>query len=417
MKKLGQAITVFLLMGLFFTTAVSADTEELSINERKSLIVEVAREYDIPPEIMIAIAYKESGFKQFENGKVFESTNGDGGYGIMQITDKDYVTEEVKNSTRANIEAGAKILNEKWEAVESGRAPSIQTKGSEPNNRDIIEHWYFAIMAYNGLVEFNLPKGEEEAEERGYQEHVFQYIRNFGLLELADTSFINFEKDEDYEVINDDGIVTFNTNTITFDAEGTYTNMDFNTGDQVFVINRNTTDFYGNFYNSEEISQVTSELPYYTKLKVLNDELIFNPNNPNGAHYGYYKVENGNSTGYISSSNLNLSAREKTNFTEFNEMNTDPQVNPPETVQPNKTFTVNFNEADILEDSVNKRNIYIVSEAGQGIQSSLKPGNKSVEVNPDEDLVSGQTYTLYVKDIASKEGVMTTPIQHTFTVQ
>ncbi|MCA0972374.1 Ig-like domain-containing protein [Halobacillus litoralis] len=409
MKKLAILMTAFLMVTTLFAPAVSAE-EELSFNEKKELLVEVARDYDIPPEILIAMAYKESAFQQYgADGEAFESTNGDGGFGIMQITNPDYVTEEIKTNTRANIEAGAEVLNEKWELVEDGTLPSIKTTDSELNDRDIIEHWYFAVMAYNGFVEYNVPKGEADAEDRGYQEHVFKLMENFGELNLADTTFID---DLEYTVINDDGVISFEEDTVTFNEPGTYTGMDVKTGDQIYLINNSNVDF-GYLYEDDSLIE-REKVPYYTTFEVVDDQVLFKETNQSSNHYGYYKVKRGNTVGYLSSSNLNLAERDTTAFETFDNVDM-------ENVNPDKTFTINFQErVNLNEDTVDSEHVYLVSEDGQGVFATVEllENGHSIEVNPTYDLESGQTYTLYTKGVESTQGVMMgTPIRYTFTVQ
>ena len=82
------------------------------------LLTEAALKYDVPPEIVKAVAEKESGdWRHFdENGEAIVTS--DNGIGIMQVTlppgyDEDYVNR-LKNDIVFNIEEGVKILDEKF---------------------------------------------------------------------------------------------------------------------------------------------------------------------------------------------------------------------------------------------------------------------------------------------------------------
>ena len=113
------------------------------------LLTEKALEYKVPPEIVKAIAANESGWKHFDNDGNAIVTD-DNGIGIMQITNQPgYDSERLKNDIVYNIDAGVQILNEMFKRTD---LPSINNK-----DREILEHWYFAIMAYNGTKPVNSP--------------------------------------------------------------------------------------------------------------------------------------------------------------------------------------------------------------------------------------------------------------------
>ena len=107
------------------------------------LLTNAAIEADIPPEVVKAVATQESdGWKQFdENGKPIISE--DGGIGLMQITNKvNYDQEKLKYDIYYNIDAGIEILNSMYDRKD---LPKIKGAG-----REVIENWYFPVMAYNG---------------------------------------------------------------------------------------------------------------------------------------------------------------------------------------------------------------------------------------------------------------------------
>jgi hypothetical protein len=121
-----------------------------------------ALRYNIPSVILMAIAYQESGWRQFDaNGNtVIGSDTTSLDVGIMQInssgrsdlarlmTDIDY-----------NIDTGAKILDSKWKL-----APGIGDR-----DRNVLENWYYAIWAYSGLSSTNNPN---TVGGRHYQDHI-----------------------------------------------------------------------------------------------------------------------------------------------------------------------------------------------------------------------------------------------------
>ncbi|MEY2196041.1 Ig-like domain-containing protein [Neobacillus sp. BF23-41] len=144
------------------------------------LLTNAAIQADIPPEVVKGIATKESDWRQFVDGKPYISN--DKGIGIMQITDTTLPEgkeeeERLKNDILYNIETGVRILNSKasWTTL-----PNIKGAG-----RDIIENWYFPVMAYNGVVPVNSPLYQETGaiNHEAYQELVFGKIEKGSYLD------------------------------------------------------------------------------------------------------------------------------------------------------------------------------------------------------------------------------------------
>lgn len=74
------------------------------------LLTNAALAANIPPEVVKAVAAKESSWRQFENGQPLVSS--DGGIGIMQITNQQgYDEESLKNDIYYNIQAGIDVLS------------------------------------------------------------------------------------------------------------------------------------------------------------------------------------------------------------------------------------------------------------------------------------------------------------------
>jgi putative cell wall-binding protein len=165
-------------------------------DEISRILTEKAIEYNIPPEIIKAIAAAESNWLQFReydhpNGKwkagdpvVGEDKRG---IGIMQITR--YSAEEVandanedivrlKNDIEYNIEEGLKILKNKWNWGGS------YTPVINDDDPFVLDHWYFAILAYNGMSYVNDPN-HPNAKDEVYQDRVYRHLEIYGDIKLT----------------------------------------------------------------------------------------------------------------------------------------------------------------------------------------------------------------------------------------
>lgn len=191
------------------------------------LLTETALQYDIPPEVVKAVAEKENGdWKHFgEDGEPIVSA--DGGIGLMQVTNKPLLDEKrLKHDLPYNIEAGVQVLDEMFERND---LPSIN--GME---RNVIEHWYFAVMAYNGIKPVNSPiKRDGDYNPDAYQEQVFRNIDDYSGLP---TVSIPFEKDDfEYDTESSDNI-TFNKMKYEFNLPLTKTRHHLEDGFQAKVL-------------------------------------------------------------------------------------------------------------------------------------------------------------------------------------
>jgi hypothetical protein len=113
----------------------------------------------IPPSVLKAVGWVESGWRQFRpDGRPLLSP--DFGYGIMQITSgmagafgdvrgsTDSATQsQIASNYTYNIAYGARMLAEKWANVP-------QIGNGDPT---VVEHWYYALWAYNGWGWANNP--------------------------------------------------------------------------------------------------------------------------------------------------------------------------------------------------------------------------------------------------------------------
>jgi putative cell wall-binding protein len=139
--------------------------------EIASKIETVARAKGIPSVILKAIAYVESGWRQWDDAGRVVGDNPElsrPGLGIMQITsynpaDADLVWR-LKYDIDFNIEYGADLLNRKW----------LSTPAIGANERNVLENWYFAIWAYNSWTTVNNPQNRALIGEVTYQEAVYR---------------------------------------------------------------------------------------------------------------------------------------------------------------------------------------------------------------------------------------------------
>ncbi|WP_432662560.1 transglycosylase SLT domain-containing protein [Wukongibacter baidiensis] len=151
-------------------------------DEMEDIIEAVSLDKGIPPVILKAIAYTESGLRQFEDGDPLVSFDGVS-YGVMQVTPKvhtAYDEEKLKYDVEYNIEAGADILLSKWNYA--FRSNPIIPKVGDGDPR-ILENWYFAIWAYNGWSESNNPNmipydHISWVQRKAYQDKVLDYAED-----------------------------------------------------------------------------------------------------------------------------------------------------------------------------------------------------------------------------------------------
>lgn len=143
-----------------------------------------------PCELLRAIAMQESGWRHFcvpttpadqVGGASRTIISFDCGYGVGQVTSGMHIGESpgfdrarVAGDPTYNLATGASILASKWRA----------TNCVGDNQPRVIEHWYSAVWAYNGLAYSNNPNNPNYSTTRGvwrsnvggaapYQEKVF----------------------------------------------------------------------------------------------------------------------------------------------------------------------------------------------------------------------------------------------------
>ncbi|WP_430790403.1 cell wall-binding repeat-containing protein [Virgibacillus flavescens] len=177
---------------------LSVNQPNPSYTQISKVLTEKAFDANIPPEIVKAIAFQESGWRQYweivpERVKDCEIYDGSNvvigsdciGIGIMQVSDyrslpegpeKEAYINRLKTDIEFNIEEGLKILKDKWN-FGGNIIPTVND-----NDSLVIENWYFAILAYNGLLPRNNPL---EKAYTAYQEDVFQRIEDYSLLDIT----------------------------------------------------------------------------------------------------------------------------------------------------------------------------------------------------------------------------------------
>jgi MYXO-CTERM domain-containing protein len=148
-----------------------------------------------PCELLKGIAMQESGWRQFcvpdtpsdeVGGAERTIISFDCGYGVGQVTSgmhageaPDFDRDRVAGDPTYNLATGTRILAEKWKA----------TNCVGDNQPTIIEDWYTATWAYNGLAYVNNPSNPNYDSNRGvwdpsvggaapYQEKVFGWMEH-----------------------------------------------------------------------------------------------------------------------------------------------------------------------------------------------------------------------------------------------
>ncbi|KGP91522.1 hypothetical protein N780_20015 [Pontibacillus chungwhensis BH030062] len=394
MKAMKWLVVSFMLV-LGLTTSVSAEEEtyeELSVEEKHRLLTEIAIEKDIPPEILKAIAAGENNMMQFKEDGTVQKVD-DGGIGIMQITNHDLkgVDEDLlATDTEYNIRIGADILNEKWTRFAS--QPALPTVNGA-SNRHILEQWYFAIMAYNGYSNINNPVREYEDGEKPYQQKVYEKIEKYSGVSVAETP-------EEFSFrIDDDGSLVSVVKDYQWPDANSYTTQMFQPGDQVYVMNNydlSDNYDYGNLRTNKSFtSSPVDRVPYYSELEIVSGP--YYPTEWIYRHFVAYEVRSDHYNGYVASTNLrDMDQMEK----EFK-----PKGEPMKEVALDKTWNIEI-DTEIDPETVNERNVYVVSDDGKGVRIdlSLSSDQTMITATPEGEYDKDMEYALYVKGLKSTEG-------------
>ncbi|MCL6450108.1 MAG: Ig-like domain-containing protein [Acetobacteraceae bacterium] len=129
------------------------------------LLEEAASDCGVPPMLLKAIAFAESGWLQIKDGKVCLHDEKDGRYGVgvMQVTvrpEDDYgYYHRLGWDLEFNIREGARILRGKWDESQRQNPPSVE------DDLNLIENWWYATVWYRGHREDSVAYA---AKVRGY---------------------------------------------------------------------------------------------------------------------------------------------------------------------------------------------------------------------------------------------------------
>ncbi|WP_409368649.1 SH3 domain-containing protein [Lysinibacillus sp. 38-6] len=347
------------------------------------LLTETALIYDVPPEIVKAIAEGESGnWRHFDkNGEAIVTA--DNGIGIMQITNQaGYNQDRLKSDIVYNIQAGVETLDAMFKRKD---LPSIN--GGE---RDVLEHWYFAIMAYNGTKPVNSPivQATGERNTNAYQERILGIINKMELIDLTELPFSSehFQYDS-----NSKENIKFSKMNYDVDLPLTKSKYYFETNQKASAITNVTvrtkpTTESPSLGTLREGEMVTITGPFeYEKVSTKKN------------HFVWYPVKRSDGTaGYVASSYLNYSASTPT-----------PPVTPPTTGNVDVSKFADYNAKQYwAEDFKWAVNIGIIS----GYTNVKNPSTGKYEnlLKPYTNLTENQMLSILLRYFKPSELASTT---------
>ncbi|TWT28247.1 Ig-like domain-containing protein [Planomicrobium sp. CPCC 101110] len=267
--------------------------EDPSFQHINCLLTNAALDANIPPEVLKAVAYKESDWRQYEE-KDKPLIASDGGIGIMQITTKPKGYEDVKRlkyDIVYNIEAGVKILNEKY----LYKIPKIKDAGIGE-----IENWYFPIMAYNGTKSVNSPLYQKTGliNVNAYQEQVFSLIKKKSFLAEVSLSEFPFKTEHFKYDPNSTENIIFLKDTYTLTNPLHLSNYLFKKSDQVIV-----TGGVGNLRFQPSTSGTDNKLATKKTVLEITGPFQYDKNTESKNQFVWLPVKtlDGKSKGFISS--------------------------------------------------------------------------------------------------------------------
>lgn len=261
------------------------------------LLTETALRYNVPPEIVKAIAEGESGnWRHFDmNGKAIVTA--DNGIGIMQITNQaGYNQDRLKSDIVYNIRAGVETLDDMFKRKD---LPSINRWGGKRYIGTLVLRYH----AYNGTKPVNSPfvQATGERNANAYQERILRIIEK---LELIDLTKLPFTREHFQYDSNSRENIKFSAMNYDFDLPLTKSKYFFKTNQKVSattnvtVRTRPTTDSPSmGTLRTGEIVTITGPFEY---------EAVSTKKN----HFVWYPVKRNDGTegGYVASSYLNYSA-------------------------------------------------------------------------------------------------------------
>ncbi|MGE6686324.1 Ig-like domain-containing protein, partial [Paenisporosarcina sp. NPDC076907] len=268
-----------------------------TLHHMNCLLTNAALEAKIPPEVVKAVVSQENGnWKQFDdNGQPVIS--GDDGYGLMQITNQQgYDQEKLKYDIIYNIQAGVEILSSMYYLRTD--LPKIIGIGPE-----VIENWYFPVMAYNGTKPSNSPLYQSSGlkNTNAYQEEVFVYIEKDSY--LNDTKLGQFPfntADFEYDTTSSKNIL-FKKMEYTLTEQMHASAYHFQRGDKVSVT-ADAVKLRSLPSSKDTISSVVKFLPINTTL-IIEGNFLYEQHLESENKFVWYpvKTEDQKFAGYISS--------------------------------------------------------------------------------------------------------------------
>lgn len=260
------------------------------------LLTETALSYNVPPEIVKAIAEGESGNWRHFDSKGEAIVTADNGIGIMQITNQaGYNQDRLKSDIVYNIQAGVKTLDDMFKRKD---LPSIN--GGE---RDVLEHWYFAIMAYNGTKPVNSPivQATNERNANAYQERILRIIEK---LELIDLTELPFKREHFQYDSNSKENIKFLAMNYKFDVPLTKSKYFFKTNQKVSATTTNVK-----FRTRPSIDSPSMGTLREGEIVTITGPFEYEEVSTKKNHFVWYPVKRNDGTkGYVASSYLNYSA-------------------------------------------------------------------------------------------------------------
>ncbi|PEC50640.1 hypothetical protein COJ46_07620 [Bacillus sp. AFS077874] len=330
------------------------------------LLTNAALSKNIPPEVVKSIAMKESSWRQFdEKGQPVISS--DNGFGIMQVTDPNVDPERLKNDIVYNIETGVSILDQKYGL---SSLPKINGAG-----RDVIENWYFPVMAYNGTMPVNSPlkRNDDHLIIRNletYQDKVFKIIEDQSLLGSTKLAQYPFAYDDFSYDPNLSESIKFN--------QMNYT-MTSGLHESVYLLKKGnivkvTTDGTKLRTQPNTSSSYTSQP--LNKVFVIDGEFKYTEPNSSLNHFVWFPVKStdGKTSGYIASSYI---AKKKDFVAPI-------VIGVKNNISYNKDVKITFDEGTALLNGAGFKNGQIVS----------KPGKYTLVVKDEESNTTTITFTI-----------------------
>jgi putative cell wall-binding protein len=292
--------------------ASSADHANPSYAEISKKLTDAANAYNVPPEIVKSIAFRESGWKQYWTGStpsyqqscsIADGSNVVIGYdcigiGIMQVSDYNRddkaEIERLMHDIDYNIERGMKILKDKWNEANAKAESSLPyhlIPIVNDGNPDKLENWYFAILAYNGRLERNDPIANPQT---AYQELVYKEMENQSL--ISTTPFPTHLLTPGRITGKLGSYFSFQTDHITTPGPLHESTQNFQKGSTAYVTANSLT-----FRSSPNGSKIGS-LPRGEKLTITGN---YQTNDSNVNHYVWYPVRTSSGkNGYVASGYL-----------------------------------------------------------------------------------------------------------------